>query len=146
MPIGQYPSMGAVFLLCALFLSALFPLFGTEIRDTLSVEEYLQPDLLEVSVEIATTGRSEGEVLNTLSAVDNGVRTLNLPYKGGRYKVLPRKVWDRENRRYRFEEFSGFSITLRGRTTRLNTPLGGLVGLSPTRGWKGRRNTSKGSF
>lgn len=107
MPIGQYPSMGVVSFLCALFLSALFPLFGMEIRDTLSAEEYLQPDLLEVSVEIATTGRSEGEVLNTLSAVDNGIRTLNLPYKGGRYKVLPRKVWDKENRRYRFEGFEG---------------------------------------
>ena len=95
-----------LFTLLGIFLLTI-PLRGTEIRDNLSVEQYLNPDLLEVSVEIATTDRSEEEVLNTLSAVDSYIRRLNLHYRGGKYTVSPRKVWNEKNHRYRFEGFEG---------------------------------------
>ncbi len=93
------------FLLGVLFY--LLSAFGLEIKDILSVEKFLKPDLLEVSVEITTTGNSEWEVLNTLSAVDNGIKMLNLRYKGGKYIVLPIKIWDEKVHRYRFEGFEG---------------------------------------
>ena len=93
--------------LFALLLSVTLPLFGMEIKDFLSAERCLNPDLLEVSVEIVATGKGEEEVLNALSAVDSGIRMLGIPYRGGSYSVLPRKVWDEKSRRYRFGGFEG---------------------------------------
>ena len=83
------------------------PLQALEIRDKLSVEEVLKPNLYELTIEVKTSGKTEGEVLNTLSAVDNGIKMLNIPYSGGYFRVYPKKVWDENLKRYRQEGFEG---------------------------------------
>ena len=83
------------------------PLQALEIRDKLSAEKILKPSLYELTIEIKTSGKTEGEVLNVLSAVDNGIKMLNIPYSGGYYRIYPKMVWDENLKKYRQDGFEG---------------------------------------
>ena len=83
------------------------PLQALEIVDKLSAEKILKPHLYRLTISIKTEAKTEGEVLNTLTAADNGIEMLNIPYSGGYYKIYPLKVWDKNSKTYRFEGFEG---------------------------------------
>ena len=90
-----------------LILLITLPLFAVQIRDRLEVEEVLKPTLYEVALKVESFAKDEWVLLNTLTAVDNGVKALSLPYEGGYFWIKPVKVPDRITQTYRLEGFKG---------------------------------------
>jgi len=88
-------------------LFPVLPLQALEIKDNLSAEKILKPDIYQIYLLVKTVGKTEEEVLNTLSALDNGIKMLSINYNGGYYQILPIKVWDEKLKRYRQEGFEG---------------------------------------
>ena len=90
------------------FLILTVPLFGLKIEDLLEVSSTIKPSTYGVVIKVETTARDEWSVLNTLSAVDNGVKALNIPYRGGYYKILPLEVVDKNTGTRKVVGFKGF--------------------------------------
>lgn len=69
---------------------------GVKVSTMLEVREALTPDVYVLPLTVSSTGDTEREVLGALGAVDEAVRDLGLPYRGGHYSVGPRCWWDEE--------------------------------------------------
>ncbi len=83
------------------------PLFGVKIEDLLEVSTDLKPSTYGVVLKIETTARDEWTVFNTLSAVDNGVKALSIPYRGGYYRIVPLEVTDKRTGTRKVVGFKG---------------------------------------
>lgn len=70
-----------------------------KVSTVLEVTEALMPDLYLLPLTVSTSGDTEREVLEVLGAVDETIRSLGLPYRGGDYSVGPWCWWDKEKER-----------------------------------------------
>ena len=66
--------------------------FSLQIKERITVKTYIEPSVYVFPVKVSVKARTEDEVLNALSAVDNGVKALNIPYEGGQYEIFPLEV------------------------------------------------------
>jgi uncharacterized protein YggE len=60
--------------------SAETPNKTTLIKDTLEVSKSVQPDVYSLTFRVSSRGKSEENVLKSLSTADEYIRSLNLPY------------------------------------------------------------------
>jgi hypothetical protein len=88
-------------------LLSVFVAFPLQIEEKVKVQTEIVPSLYRLLIEVDTKGKSEWEVLNTLTAVDNGIKTLNIPYKGGSFKVYPLEIFDKSTKTYKVIGFKG---------------------------------------
>jgi hypothetical protein len=87
--------------------SAETPNKTTLIKDTLEVSKSVQPDVYSLTFRVSSRGKSEENVLKSLSTADEYIRSLNLPYSGGNFRIYPLKEWDSVRKVYRIDGFSG---------------------------------------
>lgn len=88
-------------------LLSVFVTFSLQIKEKVKVQTEVVPSIYQLLIEVETEGKTEGEVLNTLTAVDNGVKALNIPYKGGYFEVFPLRVYDKNTDTYKVTGFKG---------------------------------------
>jgi len=90
----------------------MLPLGGwaTTIEDTITVWEWVTPDVYILSVEVKAEGRKEADVLNSLKVADDFLRETGLSYKGGNYRVYERREWEPKERRYKLLGFTGTAV------------------------------------
>ena len=81
--------MGRFFILQLL---SVFLTFSLQIKERISVKTYVEPSIYVFPVKVLVKAKTEGDILNALSAVDNGVKALGLPYEGGQYEIFPLEV------------------------------------------------------
>ncbi|SMO45238.1 hypothetical protein SAMN06269117_10512 [Balnearium lithotrophicum] len=87
--------------------SAETPNKTTVIKDTVEVSKSVQPDVYSLTFKVSSRGKSEENVLKSLSTADEYIRGLNLPYSGGNFIIYPLKEWDSVRKVYRIDGFSG---------------------------------------
>jgi len=101
------------FNLLLLFFSFLFSL---TIEDSVLVRRWLERDTYVLGIEVRASAKDEIGALRALGEVDESIRGLSLPYRGGNFVLVEKKRWDpkrREFERVGYEGIVRYTFTLK---------------------------------